>query len=133
MKKASSVIRKEILIDDLIRLDFFDDDAMHDIKKGRSMEEAHRAQLLYYLYYLRIKGIERKGILNYPKQKRSVELELTPDAVTQVKLWIQNDVTAPRKALRETGPIAVAPRASLVVIFRCSMRPWPLAPGRAGS
>src|SRR5438874_13625739 len=37
--------KKEVLIDDLIRLDFFDDKAIHDMKKGRSMEEAHRAQL----------------------------------------------------------------------------------------
>ena len=81
--------KKEILIDDLIRLDFFDDDAVHDIKKGRSMEEAHRAQLLYYLYYLRAKGVARKGVINYPKQKRSVEIELTPDAAQQVEQWIE--------------------------------------------
>ena len=35
--------KKEVLIDDLICLDFFDDNAVHDMKKGRSMEEAHRA------------------------------------------------------------------------------------------
>ena len=75
-----------MLIDDLIRLDFFDDEAVHDIKKGRSMEEAHRAQLLYYLWYLKRKGVEGlKGVINYPKQKRSVELELTPEAEKQVE------------------------------------------------
>jgi CRISPR-associated exonuclease Cas4 len=30
--------KKELLIDDLIRIDFFDDEAVHDIKKGRSIE-----------------------------------------------------------------------------------------------
>jgi CRISPR-associated exonuclease Cas4 len=81
--------KKEVLIDDLIRLDFFDDEAVHDIKKGRSMEEAHRAQLLYYLWYLKRKGVEGlKGVINYPKQKRSVELELTPEAEKQVETWM---------------------------------------------
>ena len=82
--------KKEVLIDDLIRLDFFDDKAIHDMKKGRSMEEAHRAQLLYYLWYLKRKGVEGlKGVINYPKQKRSVEIALTPDAEEQVEEWLQ--------------------------------------------
>ena len=82
--------KKELLIDDLIRIDFFDDDAVHDIKKGRSMEEAHRAQILYYLWYLKLKGVEGlKGVINYPKQKRSVEVELTPVAEAEVEEWIR--------------------------------------------
>jgi CRISPR-associated exonuclease Cas4 len=82
--------KKEVLIDDLIRLDFYDDEAIHDMKKGRSMEEAHRAQLLYYLWYLKRKGVEGlKGVINYPKQKRSVEIALTPDAEEQVEEWLQ--------------------------------------------
>jgi hypothetical protein len=48
-------------------MDFFDD-AVYDIKKGRSMEEAHRAQLLYYLWHLKRKGVEGlQGGINYPK------------------------------------------------------------------
>jgi CRISPR-associated exonuclease Cas4 len=30
------------------------------------MEAAHRWQMLYYLYYLKSKGIEAKGEINYP-------------------------------------------------------------------
>lgn len=106
--------KKEILIDDLIRLDFFDDDAVHDIKKGRSMEEAHRAQLLYYLYYLRTKGVVRKGVINYPKQKRSMEIELTPDAIEQVEAWIEQvqDVIA--------QPIPPAVEAPMTICRKCS-------------
>ena len=54
------------------------------------MEEAHRAQLLYYLWYLKRKGVGGlKGGINYPKQKRSVEIALTPEAEKQVEEWLQ--------------------------------------------
>ena len=99
--------KKELLIDDLIRIDFFDDDAVHDIKKGRSMEEAHRAQILYYLWYLKQKGVEGlKGVINYPKQKRSVEVELTPVAAAEVEEWIGQvqEVVA-----QDTPPLIEAP------------------------
>ena len=96
--------KKEVLIDDLIRLDFFDDAAIHDMKKGRSMEEAHRAQVLYYLWYLKHKGVEGlKGVINYPKQKRSVEIALTPEAEKQVEEWLQQA----QEVIRQETPPAV--------------------------
>jgi CRISPR-associated exonuclease Cas4 len=99
--------KKELLIDDLIRIDFFDDEAVHDIKKGRSMEEAHRAQILYYLWYLKQKGVEGlKGIINYPKQRRSVEVELTPAAEAEVKEWIGQVQMVVAQA---TPPVVEAP------------------------
>jgi CRISPR-associated exonuclease Cas4 len=99
--------KKEVLIDDLIRIDFFDDEAVHDIKKGRSMEEAHRAQILYYLWYLKQKGVEGlKGVINYPKQRRSVEIELTFDAEAEVEEWIRQVQMVVAQA---TPPIVEAP------------------------
>lgn len=99
--------KKEVLIDDLIRIDFFDDEAVHDIKKGRSMEEAHRAQILYYLWYLRQKGVEGlKGVINYPKQRRSVEVELTPAAELEVEEWIRQ---VQMVVAQTTPPIVEAP------------------------
>ena len=107
--------KKEVLIDDLIRLDFFDDEAIHDMKKGRSMEEAHRAQLLYYLWYLKRKGVEGlKGVINYPKQKRSVEIALTPDAEEQVEEWLQQ---AHEVIQRETPPVVEEP---MKICRKCS-------------
>lgn len=94
--------RKEVLIDDLIRVDFFEDDAVHDVKLGKSMEEAHRAQILYYLWYLKQKGVERKGVINYPKQKRSVEVELTPEMEQQVEEWVRQ---AQAVIAQETPPV----------------------------
>jgi CRISPR-associated exonuclease Cas4 len=107
--------KKEVLIDDLIRLDFFDDEAVHDIKKGRSMEEAHRAQLLYYLWYLKRKGVEGlKGVINYPKQKRSVELELTPEAEKQVEVWMHQ---VQEVVQQETPPMVKEP---MTICRKCS-------------
>ena len=99
--------KKEVLIDDLIRIDFFDDEAVHDIKKGRSMEEAHRAQILYYLWYLKQKGVDGlKGVINYPKQRRSIEIELTSDAEAEVEEWIRQVQMVVAQAM---PPIVEAP------------------------
>lgn len=108
--------KKEFLIDDLIRVDFLDDKTVHDIKTGHSMQDAHRAQILYYLWYLKQKGVERKGVINYPKQKRSVEIELTPQAEREVLEWIRQV----RKVIsQKTPPIVEGPMG---ICRKCSYR-----------
>ncbi|MEA2054551.1 MAG: CRISPR-associated protein Cas4 [Candidatus Thermoplasmatota archaeon] len=61
--------KKDIIIDNAISIDFVKNGdilEVHDIKKSRKMESAHRWQLLYYLYYLHQRGVDAIGILNYP-------------------------------------------------------------------
>jgi len=63
--------KKEIIIDDRIAIDFIqkgDTVVLHEVKKGKRMERAHRYQLLYYLYYLNeLKGVENvEGEIDYP-------------------------------------------------------------------
>jgi CRISPR-associated exonuclease Cas4 len=71
--------RKEVMIDNLLRLDFTDDGVVHEIKKSKGAEKASLYQLLYYLYYLKhVKGIETTGMIDYPQQKRRTEAALTP-------------------------------------------------------
>jgi CRISPR-associated exonuclease Cas4 len=73
-------MKKERLIDEHIRVDFFDPSGiLHEVKKSRSIEEAHELQLLYYLYVLKQKGISTKGEINYPTLRRTVTVELTPE------------------------------------------------------
>lgn len=74
--------QKEILIDDAIRIDFMGSDGViHETKKSNKLEKAHEFQLLYYLYYLKNKGITGiRGELNYPALKRRKPVELTPQA-----------------------------------------------------
>ena len=60
---------KEITIDQTISIDFIRKGGsiiIHEIKKTRRMEEAHRWQMLYYLFYLKAKGVAATGEINYP-------------------------------------------------------------------
>jgi CRISPR-associated exonuclease Cas4 len=85
--------RKDVLIDDLLRLDFTDDGVVHEIKKSKSGQKAAFYQLLYYLYYLKHeKGIETTGIIDYPLQRRREEVELTPEYeedIRQIVIGVQ--------------------------------------------
>lgn len=76
---------KEILIDGAIRIDFLDDEGVHEVKKSDKMEESHIAQTLYYIYCLRQKGMDiRKGVINYPKQKLIKDVFLTEEKETEI-------------------------------------------------
>lgn len=77
--------RKEMLIDGAIKIDFMDEGAVHEVKKSNKMEESHIGQVLFYVYCLRQKGVDiRKGVINYPKQRRTTEVELTPEKEEEV-------------------------------------------------
>jgi CRISPR-associated exonuclease Cas4 len=84
--------KKDIQIDDMIRIDFIDKDGvLHDIKSSQTMELAHSTQLLYYLYVLKQKGLpNRIGVINYPKQRRKTEVELTSEKEKEVESAIKN-------------------------------------------
>ncbi len=82
--------KKEIMIDGVVKIDFMDEGVVHEVKKSNNMEEAHIGQILYYIYCLRQKGVDiRKGVINYPKQKRLTEVELTPEKEGEIKETIQ--------------------------------------------
>ncbi len=77
--------RRKILIDDLICIDIISEDEIREVKYSNKMEEANKMQVLYYLYYLKNLGINKKGILNYPKQRRKEIIELTPEHEEKIK------------------------------------------------
>ncbi len=83
--------RREWLIDGMVRIDFVDKDGiLHDIKSGPAMETAHVMQLCYYLYLLKQKGVtDRKGVINYPRQRRTTEVELTVDRERELETAIE--------------------------------------------
>ena len=92
--------RKERSIDDRGRIDFIDKDGiLHDVKSSPSMQKAHEMQMLYYLYLFKQKGMpNRKGVINYPRQRRTVAVELTRKKEREVK-----------RAIREVKKIADLP------------------------
>ncbi len=78
---------KGIDIDDTIVIDWLDEKTgiIHEVKKSDKMEEAHTWQVLYYLWYLKQKGVKGlKGEIDYPKLKQKVQIELTPELEVQL-------------------------------------------------
>ena len=50
------------------------------------MEEAHEFQLLYYIFYLKQKGVENlTGQIDYPKLRQTKEVELTAEKELKLK------------------------------------------------
>lgn len=78
--------KKELMIDETIKIDFAGKDkVIHEVKKGKSMEKAHKFQMYYYLYYLKKKGVDNlTGCLHYPKLKKKEPVSL--DAETEKEL-----------------------------------------------
>lgn len=78
---------KHILIDNTVNIDFIKDwKILHEVKKQKSIEEAGVWQLKYYLYFLKIRGINiEKGILDYPKLKKREEVFLSEDDEKKIK------------------------------------------------
>lgn len=91
----------EIVIDG-IKIDFYDakNKVVHEIKKSASVEQAHIAQVQYYLYKLHIKGItEATGTIEYPKLKQREHIAaLEEQDLEKIKAWeteIASIITAP--------------------------------------
>src|SRR5574344_850996 len=91
---------REILIDDTIMLDLASEDYIREIKLSSKMEEADKMQVYYYLYFLKQKGIIKKGMINYVKEKRREEIELTDEIEQKIK-FVLDDI---RKICEHTNP-----------------------------
>ena len=81
---------KERLIDNMIRLDIVDGDRVKEVKISSKMEEADRMQILYYLFYLKQLGIEKKGSINYVKEKRVEDIILNNKSEEFIKTTLIN-------------------------------------------
>ena len=95
----------EVLIDNLINVDFIKNNnpiEIHEVKKTQSMKRSHEFQLLYYIYYLKKeKGLENiVGYLNYPANRKTIKIELTEDKEKELK-DILNDIN---KIIESTIP-----------------------------
>lgn len=83
--------QKEIAIDDRIVIDWaehkVEEDGsitLHEVKKSRAFDSAHRLQVLYYIYYLRFKGVTARGVIDYPLLKKTERVELTPESEAEL-------------------------------------------------
>ncbi len=76
---------KEIFFDELINIDIMEDQYIHEVKLSDKALKPSYMQLIYYLYYLKKFGIIKKGTLRFPKQKKIVEIELTPELEAEIE------------------------------------------------
>ncbi len=83
--------QKEIAIDDRIVIDWVESKVLpdgslliHETKKSKSFDAAHRLQVLYYLYYLKHKGVQARGEIDYPLLKKTEKIDLTPQSEIEV-------------------------------------------------
>ncbi len=103
---------KEIDIDQRMVLDWYDRDrnVVCEVKSSDHQEEAHRWQVLFYLWYLKHKGmrvasgIEEAGAmpqergtigeLRYPRQKQRMVVVLTPEAEQRMEQEVLPEIFA---------------------------------------
>lgn len=80
----------EVKIDG-VKIDYYDarNRKIHEVKKSSSVEQAHIAQVQYYLYKLAQKGIEgASGVIEYPKLKQRQEVAcLTAEETITISTW----------------------------------------------
>lgn len=92
---------KELLIDDILKLDIIKGDYVREVKISSKMQEADEMQLYYYLYYLKkVLGIEKKGLVNYVKEKKQDELILT----NEIEIKIENALIDINKLCKNVYP-----------------------------
>ncbi len=77
--------RRRITIDDLIAIDLVEKDAIREVKYSRVFEKASIMQIGYYLFYLKQMGIDKKGVISYPRLRKSREVVLTDELVSELK------------------------------------------------
>lgn len=80
---------------DGVKIDFYDpkEQVVHEVKKSDKVEEAHIAQVKFYLYVLRKNGIENpSAIIEYPKLRQRQIVEWEDGDTKKVEAWKQEVV-----------------------------------------
>ena len=70
---------KELMIDNAFKIDGIEGGYVREVKVSSKMTEADRMQTLYYLYQLHQRGIEKKGLISYTKEKKTEEIVLNEE------------------------------------------------------
>jgi CRISPR-associated exonuclease Cas4 len=102
-------------VDNLIKIDVAEGgEKVHEVKLSRKMEQAHRYQLLYYLYFLKQLGITGLvGEINYPRLRRKEEVRLLPEQEAFLEKALEQ--------IQQVKSLATPPEAQLTSLCRrCS-------------
>ncbi len=79
----------ELLIDN-VKIDYYDakNKVVHEVKKSNKVEQAHEAQVKYYLYVLLCNGVEgATGIIEYPTLRHKTSVILTSEDIIEIQTW----------------------------------------------
>lgn len=79
----------ELLIDN-VKIDYYDakNKVVHEVKKSNKVEQAHEAQVKYYLYVLHCNGVEgATGIIEYPTLRHKTSVILTSEDIIEIQTW----------------------------------------------
>lgn len=76
---------KETFIDGAFKIDAIDGNYVREVKISSKMKESDKLQMLFYLYQLSLRGIGKKGLISYTKEKRTLEVELTDKNRKKIK------------------------------------------------
>src|SRR5690625_1457396 len=71
--------RKELYVDEGFKIDALDGEYVREVKLSSKMTESDKYQLLFYLYQLKKRGLHKKGLVSYTKEKKTKEVILTKD------------------------------------------------------
>lgn len=71
--------KKEIYVHEGFKVDALEGEYIREIKLTSKMTDADKYQLLFYLYQLERRGLKRKGLISYTKEKKIEEIELTEE------------------------------------------------------
>ncbi|MDR1774105.1 MAG: CRISPR-associated protein Cas4 [Clostridioides sp.] len=82
--------KHHINIDNVICIDFIkSENILHEVKKSKKIEEASILQLKYYLYYLKMRGVESlTGRIDYPLLKKTKDVVLEDEDIEKLEAII---------------------------------------------
>lgn len=83
--QAYRKLDKDLEPEEFVKLDRQEGEVIREIKLTSRMQKADRLQMLYYLYLLKRRGVRKKGLLSYPKEKHTVEVHLDEKGEQEVR------------------------------------------------
>jgi CRISPR-associated exonuclease Cas4 len=77
-----------------------------EVKKSSRFKNSARMQLAYYLLELKNRGIDAKGVLMFPKEKRKEDVELNDQLIEELKA-VEKDIFRIIYSPRPQGPAKI--------------------------
>ncbi len=84
-EQAYKYLPREIMIDNAFKIDAIDGEYVREVKISSKMTNADRLQMLFYLYQLELRGLKKKGLISYTKERETEEIIFDEKAKLEVK------------------------------------------------